>query len=137
MTRAGVVGLFGLLVAAGPATAAGCLPPDPGAAMKSAKPTTAAAALRLRPSPVKVGEPFVVEIRVCTLDGSRIERIAIDATMPAHRHGMNYKPELVDFGNGRHEARGLLFHMPGKWQIALSVYAGGPPTHLTLDLDIK
>ncbi len=137
MMRAGVLILVGLLLTAGPSEAAGCLPPDAGEAMKSAQSAQAAAALRLRPTPVKVGDPFVVEIRACTLDGSRIERLAIDATMPAHRHGMNYKPELVDLGNGRHEARGFLFHMPGTWQIALSVYAGGAPTQLTLDLDIK
>lgn len=105
--------------------------------MQSAKPSRVAAALRLRPSPVKVGAPFVVELHVCSLDGKPIRRLAIDATMPAHRHGMNYKPELVDLGDGRYEAKGFLFHMPGKWEIALSVYGEEQPSHLTLGLDVK
>lgn len=132
-----VTALACLLASAELAPAAACLPPDAGTAMKPAKPTRVTAALRVRPSPVKVGAPFVVELRVCSLDSKPIQRLTIDATMPAHRHGMNYKPEMVDLGGGRHEAKGFLFHMPGRWEIVLSVYGGEQPSHLTLDLDVK
>ena len=138
MRRSALLALASLLASAGPLSAAtGCLPPDAGAEMKSATPLPVAAALRIRRSPVRVGAPFVVELRVCSLDGKPIERIAIDATMPAHRHGMNYKPEIVDLGEGRHEAKGFLFHMPGRWEITLSVYGGEQPSHLTHGLDVR
>ncbi len=137
MIRFAVTALAYLLATVAPGRAASCLPPDAGAAMQSAMPARVAAALRVRPSPVKVGTPFVVELRVCSLDGKPIERLTIDATMPAHRHGMNYKPELVDLGENRHEARGFLFHMPGRWEFTLSVYSGAQPSHLTLGLDVR
>jgi len=119
------------------AAAATCLPPDAGQPMTAAGAARFAAALRMNPSPVKVGTPFVVDLRVCALDGAKVERLAIDATMPAHRHGMNYKPKITAQGDGRHEARGFLFHMPGWWEITLSVYADGKPSHLTYGVEIK
>lgn len=140
MNRVAVMALACLLASSELGSAASCLSPDAGAAMRSAKPSRVAAALRVRPSPVKVGAPFVVELRVCSLDGKPIERISIDATMPAHRHGMNYKPEMVDLGEGRYEAKGFLFHMPGRWEFALSVYGREQPNQpslMTLGLDVK
>ncbi|MGL5362976.1 MAG: hypothetical protein ACRDBH_08855, partial [Bosea sp. (in: a-proteobacteria)] len=83
--------------------------------MKGANATPVSAALRFSPTPVKVGAPFVVGITVCAPAG--VERLVIDARMPAHRHGMNYKPEITSKGPGVYEASGFLFHMPGKWEI--------------------
>ncbi|MFZ4808612.1 MAG: hypothetical protein ACOYLQ_15255 [Hyphomicrobiaceae bacterium] len=132
-----LAGLAGALALWPVAAAANCLPPDAGHAMKPAGTARFAAALRTDPSPVKVGTPFVVDLRVCALDGAPIERLAIDATMPAHRHGMNYTPRITAQGDGRHQASGFLFHMPGWWEITLSVYADGRPYRLTHGVEIK
>ena len=50
---------------------------------------------------------------------------------------MNYKPEITDLGQGRYQAKGLLFHMPGRWEFAVTVTSGGTPTRLTLDVDVR
>jgi hypothetical protein len=131
------VGLATLTVAAAPARASSCLPADAGVPMQSTTPQPYAAALRTDPATVSVGKPFIVELQVCAGDGARIERLVIDATMPAHRHGMNYKPELVALGAGRHEGRGFLFHMPGRWEFQLSVYGAATPAVLKLGVDVK
>jgi nitrogen fixation protein FixH len=95
------------------------------------------AALQTKPARIVVGEPFVVYVRVCDADGKPIDRLTIDAAMPAHRHGMNYRTEISALGEGRYEARGFLFHMPGRWEITLSIYSGTAPKHLKLSLDVK
>lgn len=105
--------------------------------MHPQSPSVFSAALRTRPSPVKVGMPFAIDLRVCAADGAQIDRVTIDATMPAHRHGMNYKPELIAKGIGNYVGRGFLFHMPGRWEIALTVYRDETPTYLTLGIDVK
>jgi hypothetical protein len=114
-----------------------CLPIDSGAVMTAPNAAAFAAALKTTPTPIVVGAPFVVNLQVCAMNGQPIERLSIDATMPAHRHGMNYKTEIAARGDGRYEARGFLFHMPGRWEVTLSVYTGGTPSHLKLNLDVK
>jgi hypothetical protein len=47
----------------------------------------------------------------------------VDATMPEHGHGMNYRASLAPLGNGHWRAEGLLFHMPGRWALLLDVQA--------------
>ena len=58
----------------------------------------------------------------------------IDAVMPEHRHGMNYRPTLDAKGNGHYVAEGFLFHMPGRWQLSFDVERGGRRTRLTSDV---
>lgn len=50
--------------------------------------------------------------------------VLVDADMPAHRHGMNTKPEIVHEGGNRYRAKGMLFHMAGEWLITVEVSAG-------------
>lgn len=114
-----------------------CLPADAGLAMKPVDQSSVMAGIGIRPAPIAVGKPFVVELSVCSEAGASIERLTVNATMPAHRHGMNYKPEIVSLGGGRYEGRGFLFHMPGLWEIELTVYAGGKTNRLKLDIEAR
>ncbi len=41
-----------------------------------------------RTAPLKVGEHFAVDFAVCPAP----ESVRVDAWMPEHRHGMNYRP---------------------------------------------
>ena len=96
-----------------------------------------AVTVKTRPGTIAVGEPFAADIAVCGKDGKTAERIAVDATMPAHNHGMNYAPEVKDLGGGRYAAEGLLFHMPGTWRVEVSVYADGKPHRLSRDVEVE
>jgi hypothetical protein len=126
-----------LAAAAGQVTAEGCLPADAGVVFRALDDAHVRAALRTEPATIKVGAPFVVALAVCSDTGAAVERLAIDATMPAHRHGMNYKPSITAIGDGRYEGRGFLFHMPGAWEFAVTVYTGGAPSRLKLDVVVK
>jgi hypothetical protein len=69
-------------------------------------------------SSIGVGQMFALQAQVCP-PSARLERV--DATMPEHQHGMNYRPRLVDLGSGRWRAEGLMFHMAGRWELRFDV----------------
>ena len=53
--------------------------------------------------------------------------VTIDAAMPDHKHGMNVKPELSSSVSGekvKAEAKGMKFHMPGYWEIYVTIGSG-------------
>ena len=74
-----------------------------------------------RTAPLRVGEHFVMEFAVCPAP----EAVRVDAWMPAHRHGMNYKAGVTALGGGRYRAEGLMFHMAGQWEFVFELRAGG------------
>ena len=51
--------------------------------------------------------------------------------MPEHRHGMNYKASIKPAAGGRYRADGLMFHMPGRWEIIFEVRAAGRTDRVT------
>lgn len=72
------------------------------------------------------GRHFSVEVALCPdAAGAFPELLKVDATMPEHRHGMNYRPTLAATGPGRYRADGLLLHMPGRWEFAFELRAPG------------
>ncbi len=77
------------------------------------------------PKEIAVGKPFVVEIAACPKGAAQAvsERVRLDAHMPEHRHGMNYRVKVVPLGPGRYHSEGWLFHMPGRWEF---VFDFGP-----------
>lgn len=92
-----------------------------------------------RPAPVPLGRPFALAIQLCPAQGQPLpDRLAVDAEMPAHRHGMNYRPTVTAQGDGRFVAEGLMFHMPGHWRLRFDIprAAGQPPLRLSADLTL-
>ena len=76
--------------------------------------------------PIEVAQHFALEFQVCPKTGQPVpEGVKIDAHMPEHRHGMNYAPSLKLIGPGRWRAEGLLFHMPGRWELVFEIRAAG------------
>lgn len=73
-------------------------------------------------APIVVGRHFVLELQLCP---AAAVLARVDAVMPEHRHGMNYRPSLKPLGEGRWRAEGLMFHMPGRWELQLDVDHGG------------
>jgi hypothetical protein len=88
---------------------------------------------RTRPPVIEVGRHFAVEVRLCA-EGSVPTLTRIDAEMPEHRHGMNYRPTLSAGGDGRWIAEGLLLHMPGRWRLLFDVEREGRRTRLATDV---
>jgi hypothetical protein len=96
--------------------------------------------LAFRPEPLRleVGLPFSLLMNVCTKRGGEpAELVRVDATMPEHKHGMNYATTIKANGEGRYQVDGLLFHMPGSWEVAFDVRSGGDIQRLTHDFVLK
>ena len=72
---------------------------------------------RTIPAQIAVGEQFVLELAACPKTGKSMPaRLTLDAYMPEHRHGMNYRPSLRATASGRYRSEGWLLHMPGRWE---------------------
>lgn len=77
------------------------------------------------PGPIEPGKHFSLEIAVCPRAGVEAPgALAVDAVMPEHRHGMNYRPVVVARGAGSYRADGLMLHMPGRWDVLFDLVTG-------------
>ena len=93
---------------------------------------------RTVPSAIEIGQHFTVEALVCpTPPIGAAAGFMVDARMPEHRHGMNYRARVFRKPDGLYVAEGLLFHMPGLWQLMFDVERGGRMERLTADIDLE
>jgi hypothetical protein len=104
------------LLAAAPAAAACDLPGGPAQKIQSGKTLVL---YRTHPAPLAVGRHFTVEFAVCPAP----ESVRVDAWMPEHKHGMNYRPTITGSGEGPYKAEGLMLHMAGKWELVFELRA--------------
>lgn len=88
---------------------------------------------RSEPAKVLVGQPFRLIVTLCP---ARSTLKAVDATMPAHRHGMNYRPKLKALGGGRFQVDGLLWHMSGHWELRFDTELDGTKQVLRQDVQL-
>jgi hypothetical protein len=63
--------------------------------------------------------------------------VAVDADMPAHRHGMNTKPEVSAIDGGTYRAEGMLFHMAGEWVIMVDVTRGDETERASFSVSVE
>ncbi|MEW6688409.1 MAG: hypothetical protein AB1452_04865 [Pseudomonadota bacterium] len=91
----------------------------PGARLESER---LAISYRTVPAEIGVGEQFEVMLAVCPKKNFNPSgEIKADASMPEHKHGMNYRPSVAPLGAGRYRSQGWLFHMPGRWEFVFEV----------------
>jgi len=72
---------------------------------------------RSEPAVIPVSAHFSIRFHLC---GPPVGRVRVRGWMPDHRHGMNYRPAVTLNGSSG-TAEGLLFHMPGRWELILDV----------------
>lgn len=90
------------------------------------------------PAPIEIGKLFSLTLTLCAAPGLPAGRIvAIDAQMPAHRHGMNYAPRLTPLDSARMRAEGLMLHMPGLWRLTVEIEAAGKRQLAAFDLALE
>lgn len=132
--RACVLAAALLLPPAGAAQA--CSPALPGG--KQLESARFSLGYRTVPGAIAVGRHFALELAVCPKGGAQVpESVRVDAHMPEHRHGMNYKAQVVAAPGGRYTAEGLMFHMPGRWELIFDVRSGGKTDRLTQSVTLE
>ena len=112
--------LIGILILGLATQAFARCPVNPREGLKTLVDGTLVLTYRTTSSPVEVGEVFSVEVFACLGGSTTPVTLNLDANMPAHGHGMNYRVSGHVLGPGHSIFEGLLFHMPGEW--ALSFY---------------
>ncbi|WP_326534772.1 hypothetical protein [Pseudorhodoferax sp.] len=96
-----------------------------------------------QPAPLASGRHFGLDIVVCPKAGAGAPAaLRVDADMPAHGHGMNYRPTVRVMGapgegQSRYRAEGLLLHMPGRWRLHFELSVDGRIERLSHDLDLR
>jgi len=80
------------------------------------------------PDPVPSNRIFPLRIEVQVPEGSDTSRISIraDAAMPHHGHGMTVRPVAhpVESVPGVFAVAGMMFHMPGEWELYIDITDG-------------
>ena len=84
--------------------------------------------------PIRVGRHVVLALQLCPVDAVLLR---VDAVMPEHGHGMNYRPSVTAAPGGRWRAEGLLFHMPGRWDLIFDVRRGNKVQRLSQALQVE
>lgn len=123
---AGIVLAGAGLLASTPGVSESCAPPREFTARGRLASGDVVVVFRTVPATIEVGRHFAVEAIVCATPP--VQGLRVDAQMPEHRHGMNYRARVSSAGDGRYVAEGLLFHMPGRWQLVFDVERGGGQT---------
>lgn len=125
---------LGLLIClTGPAFA--CVS-DPDARQMTAE-TEGSPAVFAIPDPPVVSQPTGLQLVVCPGDANEVSNLAVDAWMPAHQHGMNYTPDIRALGKGRYAITNIVYHMPGLWQLTVTLRSGAERASYTLDMPIQ
>ena len=92
------------------------------------------------PDPLPVNAPFGVSVviaRADTPDRSDPDALLqINAFMPAHNHGMTRVPEVRRDKDGTFKVTGMLFHMPGRWELVVRVFSGDLMDETVFPIDI-
>jgi hypothetical protein len=92
------------------------------------------------PDPIPTNEPFDLKFTVtpkqAPAPGTEF-KVEVDARMPAHFHGMNRAPKLSRRPDGSYTAEGMLFHMPGHWELFFDVSQAGRTERAQVDIVLK
>src|SRR5262245_20132522 len=95
-------------------------------------------AYRWEPATLKVSQFFAVDVFACRFPGpDAIREIILDAKMPAHGHGMNYRPAAARVSGQHFRFTGLMLHMPGTWQLIFDLVQGERRTRLSQEITLK
>jgi hypothetical protein len=93
---------------------------------------------RTEPATLVTGRHFELQGVLCPAQGANVATtLKVDAEMPAHRHGMNYRTTTQLQPDGRFKSQGLLLHMPGRWRFIFDITGASGSQRLTHDIDIE
>lgn len=95
----------------------------------------------LDPSTIVVSEPFDMTFSISAAGDTDTlltdASATADANMPAHEHGMNVEPTATDNGDGTTTVSGMVFHMPGHWEVVVDVTQGDTTEQAIFDIVLE
>ncbi len=113
-------------------------PPPPAKRQTDSNAGTYVVSFEPTPSPIPMNEKFDLRFTVTPKSGpAEGLSVQVDARMPAHGHGMNRVPRVARQPDGSYSAEGMLFHMPGHWELYFDITRGGTSERAQFDIDLK
>ncbi len=94
---------------------------------------------RTLPDPIPLNEEFGLEVAVFDAAGEHVSEgiaLAADAGMPQHRHGMLRQASVAPREDGTFLVDGMLFHMPGAWELYFDVTRGAVTERTQFDVEL-
>lgn len=95
---------------------------------------------RSEPAALERGKVFALRAWI-TPRGSREvvpwTTLGVDADMPEHLHGMNRVPRVSRQADGSFLVEGMLFHMPGRWNLYFDVHEAAIVERAQLELELE
>ncbi len=76
------------------------------------------------PPRIHVWQEWLIHIERRDRAPVAVRAIALDGGMPAHGHGLPSAPAVTPLGTGDFEARGVRFHMAGRWEMRVLIADG-------------
>ena len=93
------------------------------------------------PDPIPLNQMFQLLVWVSpAADRTRVlsdVRLQAGAAMPEHDHGMNTRPKVGANADGSFVVGGMLFHMPGHWELYLDVTRAGITERAQVDVQLE
>lgn len=91
--------------------------------------------------PVPSNEIFSLRLRITAAEGIPLQDVGVrvDAAMPHHGHGMTVVPRSSPHNGetGLFEISGMMFHMPGAWELYVDISDGPYTERVTFDVQAK
>jgi hypothetical protein len=93
------------------------------------------------PNPIPLVEPFSMDVLVrLHPSGEQVGpevSLKVDAAMPAHNHGMTTQPHVTRGQGGWFHVDGMMFHMPGHWEIYFDVVEGAVSERAIFEIEME
>ena len=89
--------------------------------------------------PIEINRIHSWLLHIETVDGQSLENaeISVDGGMPAHAHGLPTQPRVAaNLGDGNYRLEGVRFHMPGSWEITITIEANGTTDRVVIALEL-
>ncbi|MCC6407813.1 MAG: hypothetical protein IT453_11645 [Planctomycetes bacterium] len=96
---------------------------------------------RTTPDAIPMNEEFTLRAWVFAADDREHAltdvELVVDAGMPEHKHGMARAPKQTRRPDGSFDAAGMLFHMPGRWELYFDVVRGELTERAQVRVDLE
>lgn len=79
---------------------------------------------------------LAVDIAGPTVAKPTVSGLEFDARMPTHNHGMLTKARILPEAEGKYKVEGVKFHMPGSWEMRLTVTLAGQQKLVVIPLKL-
>ena len=92
---------------------------------------------------IPLNEPFDLHIQLYEVRDEivrfplRDATLSVDAGMPEHMHGMTVQPAVTKQKDGSYMVQGMLFHMPGRWELYFDITRGGVTERAQTEINLE